>query len=185
MLWKGNTRLLSFVVPVLSERFDSLSSFEYHPYSKTYIQTSLLREVLSRGEYHVLHFDLRIARFADLASLYLRLMEISTKIKGFKSEKSVKRGRTVFRESAPPHSSLRPSPLGGCRYHITLIAYSVLVYTLPEGSGIQESASLSRTFRISSIRPSTLGSCRCHIAFVALCILDCSRNDGSHYAGLI
>ena len=33
-------------------------------------KTALLREVLSRDEYHALHFDLRIAGFADLGSLY-------------------------------------------------------------------------------------------------------------------
>ena len=36
-------------------------------------KTALLREVLSRDSYHVLHFDLRIAGFADLASLYMSL----------------------------------------------------------------------------------------------------------------
>jgi hypothetical protein len=38
-------------------------------------QTALLREVLSRDHYHVLHFDLRIAGFADLASLYMSLSQ--------------------------------------------------------------------------------------------------------------
>ena len=54
-------------------------------------QTALLREVLSQEKYHVLHFDLRIAGFADLASLYLRLSqqmelyfeEISNKMPGY------------------------------------------------------------------------------------------------------
>ena len=36
-------------------------------------KTALLREVLSRDTYHVLHFDLRIAGFTDLASLYLSM----------------------------------------------------------------------------------------------------------------
>jgi len=36
-------------------------------------KTALLREVLSRDKFHVLHFDLRIAGFADLASLYFSL----------------------------------------------------------------------------------------------------------------
>ncbi|KAH8112427.1 hypothetical protein DFH11DRAFT_1607573 [Phellopilus nigrolimitatus] len=36
-------------------------------------KTALLREVLSGDAYHVLHFDLRIAGFADLTSLYLSL----------------------------------------------------------------------------------------------------------------
>ncbi|TFK31804.1 hypothetical protein BDQ12DRAFT_693507 [Crucibulum laeve] len=38
-------------------------------------KTALLREVLSRDQYHVLHFDLRIAGFADLASLYTSLSQ--------------------------------------------------------------------------------------------------------------
>ena len=119
------------------------------PIFKTYIQTSLLREVLSREEYHVLHFDLGIARFAGLARLYLRLMEqyleeISkkvkrSKIKRFTSDKSVKRRRSIFRESVLPHNSLRPSTLSSCHCHITFIAHSALVYILPEGSGIRES----------------------------------------------
>ncbi|KAJ3774587.1 hypothetical protein FB446DRAFT_728283 [Lentinula raphanica] len=36
-------------------------------------KTALLREVLCRDSYHVLHFDLRIAGFADLTSLYMSL----------------------------------------------------------------------------------------------------------------
>ncbi|KAJ7201032.1 hypothetical protein GGX14DRAFT_465496 [Mycena pura] len=38
-------------------------------------KTALLREVLSSGTYHVLHFDLRIAGFADLPSLYTSLSQ--------------------------------------------------------------------------------------------------------------
>ncbi|KAK2460799.1 hypothetical protein APHAL10511_007269 [Amanita phalloides] len=38
-------------------------------------KTALLREVLSREQYHVLHFDLRIPGFADLASLYMSLSQ--------------------------------------------------------------------------------------------------------------
>ncbi|ESK98018.1 hypothetical protein Moror_454 [Moniliophthora roreri MCA 2997] len=38
-------------------------------------KTALLREVLCRDKYHVLHFDLRIAGFADLASLYTSLSQ--------------------------------------------------------------------------------------------------------------
>ncbi len=33
-------------------------------------KTALLREVLSRETYHVFHFDLRMAGFADLGSFY-------------------------------------------------------------------------------------------------------------------
>ncbi|KAG5636872.1 hypothetical protein H0H81_006533 [Sphagnurus paluster] len=54
-------------------------------------KTALLREVLSREQYHVLHFDLRIAGFADLASLYMSLSqqmqlyfeEIAKKMEGY------------------------------------------------------------------------------------------------------
>lgn len=38
-------------------------------------QTALLREVLCSDDYHVLHFDLRIAGFADLSSLYMSLSQ--------------------------------------------------------------------------------------------------------------
>lgn len=38
-------------------------------------KTALLREVLTKEQYHVLHFDLRIAGFADLASLYTSLSQ--------------------------------------------------------------------------------------------------------------
>ncbi|KAI0922952.1 hypothetical protein AcV5_009810 [Taiwanofungus camphoratus] len=38
-------------------------------------KTALLRQVLTRPTYHVLHFDLRIAGFADLASLYVSLSQ--------------------------------------------------------------------------------------------------------------
>ncbi|KAG5645153.1 hypothetical protein DXG03_006776 [Asterophora parasitica] len=38
-------------------------------------KTALLREVLCHERYHVLHFDLRIAGFADLASLYQSLSQ--------------------------------------------------------------------------------------------------------------
>ena len=34
-------------------------------------KTALLRQVLSRDAYHVLHFDLRIAGFADISSLHV------------------------------------------------------------------------------------------------------------------
>ena len=39
------------------------------------IQTALLRQVLTGSKYHVLHFDLRIAGFADLPSLYVSLSQ--------------------------------------------------------------------------------------------------------------
>jgi hypothetical protein len=39
------------------------------------LQTALLRQLLSSEKYHVLHFDLRIAGFADLESLYMSLSQ--------------------------------------------------------------------------------------------------------------
>ncbi|KAJ7577511.1 hypothetical protein C8J56DRAFT_798930 [Mycena floridula] len=55
-------------------------------------KTALLREVLCDERYHVLHFDLRIAGFADLGSLYMSLGEqmeqyfdyIAKEMKGYK-----------------------------------------------------------------------------------------------------
>ena len=55
------------------------------------IQTALLREVLSRDRFHVLHFDLRIPGFADVSSLYMSLSQqmeryfedVSTNMPGF------------------------------------------------------------------------------------------------------
>ncbi|KAG5725197.1 hypothetical protein E4T56_gene10166 [Termitomyces sp. T112] len=54
-------------------------------------KTALLREILSGERYHVLHFDLRIAGFADLSSLYQSLCQqmelyfeqIATKMPGY------------------------------------------------------------------------------------------------------
>jgi hypothetical protein len=43
-------------------------------YLKTF-QTALLREVLTRQAYHVLHFDLRLPGFADISSLYMSLSQ--------------------------------------------------------------------------------------------------------------
>ncbi|EJF61846.1 hypothetical protein DICSQDRAFT_59695 [Dichomitus squalens LYAD-421 SS1] len=43
-------------------------------------KTALLRQVLTQKNYHVLHFDLRIAGFADLGSLY---MSLSQQMEGF------------------------------------------------------------------------------------------------------
>lgn len=39
------------------------------------LQTALLRQLLTDDKYHVLHFDLRIAGFADLDSLYMSLSQ--------------------------------------------------------------------------------------------------------------
>lgn len=38
-------------------------------------KTALLRQLLSSDRYHVLHFDLRIAGFADLENLYMSLSQ--------------------------------------------------------------------------------------------------------------
>ncbi|KAF8556617.1 hypothetical protein OG21DRAFT_1506373 [Imleria badia] len=54
-------------------------------------KTALLREVLSRDRFHVLHFDLRIPGFADVSSLYISLSQqmeryfddVATKMPGF------------------------------------------------------------------------------------------------------
>jgi hypothetical protein len=54
-------------------------------------KTALLREVMCSEKYHVLHFDLRIAGFADLSSLYVSLSqqmeqyfdEISRQMEGY------------------------------------------------------------------------------------------------------
>ncbi|KAG6380182.1 hypothetical protein JVT61DRAFT_8271 [Boletus reticuloceps] len=54
-------------------------------------KTALLREVLSRDRFHVLHFDLRIPGFADVSSLYMSLSQqieqyfedVSTSMPGF------------------------------------------------------------------------------------------------------
>ena len=36
-------------------------------------KTALLRQVLTQPQFHVVHFDLRIAGFADVTSLYMSL----------------------------------------------------------------------------------------------------------------
>ena len=53
------------------------------------MQTALLREILSHPRYHVLHFDLRIAGFADLESLYTSL---SIQMEGYFEELATKGG---------------------------------------------------------------------------------------------
>ena len=44
------------------------------------LQTAILRHVLSNPRYHVLHFDLRIAGFADLAGLHMSLWSVIKKL---------------------------------------------------------------------------------------------------------
>ena len=52
---------------------EGLPSFTVVSGASSVGKTALLREVLSKEKYHVLHFDLRIAGFADLGSLYFSL----------------------------------------------------------------------------------------------------------------
>ncbi|KAJ7084015.1 hypothetical protein B0H15DRAFT_849757 [Mycena belliarum] len=60
-------------------------------------KTALLREVLCDEMYHVLHFDLRIAGFADLASLYTSL---STQMEQFFEEIGKIKGYEEFEKEA-------------------------------------------------------------------------------------
>ncbi|KAF8352054.1 hypothetical protein F5887DRAFT_11187 [Amanita rubescens] len=60
-------------------------------------KTALLREVLSREQYHVLHFDLRIPGFADLASLY---MSLSQQMENYFEEVATIDGYEDFRKEA-------------------------------------------------------------------------------------
>jgi len=60
-------------------------------------KTALLREVLSGEQYHVLHFDLRIPGFADLASLY---MSLSQQMEQYFEEVATMEGYEEFRKEA-------------------------------------------------------------------------------------
>ncbi|KAJ7481494.1 hypothetical protein FB451DRAFT_129897 [Mycena latifolia] len=60
-------------------------------------KTALLREVLCDERYHVLHFDLRIAGFADLASLYISL---STQMEQYFEEIGKEHGYEEFEKEA-------------------------------------------------------------------------------------
>ncbi|EKM56706.1 uncharacterized protein PHACADRAFT_141576 [Phanerochaete carnosa HHB-10118-sp] len=60
-------------------------------------KTALLRQVLTSDRYYVLHFDLRIAGFADLASLYLSL---SQQMESFFMEISKDPGHEEFEKQA-------------------------------------------------------------------------------------
>ncbi|PFH51124.1 hypothetical protein AMATHDRAFT_143293 [Amanita thiersii Skay4041] len=60
-------------------------------------KTALLREVLSREQFHVVHFDLRIAGFADLASLY---MSLSQQMEQYFEEVATVEGFEDFRKEA-------------------------------------------------------------------------------------
>lgn len=95
MRCKVNHRLLCFLEPVRLERYGATSLFSsvFLEDQTLLSQTAVLREVLSDPKYHVLHFDLRIAGFADLGSLYNSLSmqmeqyfeEISKTMPGYES----------------------------------------------------------------------------------------------------
>ncbi|TDL16880.1 hypothetical protein BD410DRAFT_794891 [Rickenella mellea] len=55
----------------IERALDGIPSFTVLFGASSVGKTALLREVLSRDTYHVLHFDLRIAGFADISSLYM------------------------------------------------------------------------------------------------------------------
>lgn len=61
----------------------------HNPDQNITLQTALLREILSHPRYHVLHFDLRIAGFADIESLYTSL---SIQMEGYFEELANKGG---------------------------------------------------------------------------------------------
>ncbi|RXW20875.1 hypothetical protein EST38_g4981 [Candolleomyces aberdarensis] len=61
-------------------------------------KTALLREILSHPRYHVLHFDLRIAGFADIESLYTSL---SIQMEGY-FEELARKGGWYEEDSAEP-----------------------------------------------------------------------------------
>ena len=74
-------------------------------FHQQYVQTALLRQVLTEEKFNVLHFDLRIAGFADLSSLYISLSEqmeqyflnISTEMQGYEEfEKEAWRFKVCF-----------------------------------------------------------------------------------------
>ena len=72
------------------------------------MQTALLREILSHPRYHVLHFDLRIAGFADLESPYTSL---SIQMEGYFEELATK-GGWYEEDSTEPVASVKEIPAG-------------------------------------------------------------------------
>ncbi|GAA5863072.1 hypothetical protein JCM3774_001412 [Rhodotorula dairenensis] len=60
-------------IKVLERSLGSVPGFTVLFGASSVGKTALLRQVLSDDKYHVVHFDLRIAGFADLASLYFSL----------------------------------------------------------------------------------------------------------------
>ncbi|OJA16556.1 hypothetical protein AZE42_00622 [Rhizopogon vesiculosus] len=81
-------------------------------------KTVLLREVLSRGMYHVLHFDLRIPGFADMTSLYMSISQqmeqyfdgISKTVPGY--EEFRKEGWSFKHDRLNVERRLNDSPVG-------------------------------------------------------------------------
>ncbi|KAG1737469.1 uncharacterized protein EDB91DRAFT_477547 [Suillus paluster] len=81
-------------------------------------KTALVREVLSRKIYHVLHFDLRIPGFADMTSLYMSISqqmeryfdEISKTIPGY--EEFRKEGLEFKHDRLNVERRLNDSPVG-------------------------------------------------------------------------
>ncbi|KAN0094674.1 hypothetical protein V8E55_002961 [Tylopilus felleus] len=90
------TRLPSFLpreveLRVIERALEAEPSFTVLFGASAVGKTALLREVLSRDRFHVLHFDLRIPGFADVSSLYMSLSQqmeryfkdVSTTMPGF------------------------------------------------------------------------------------------------------
>ena len=88
------------------------------------LQTALLREVLSQEKYHVLHFDLRIAGFADLASLYLSLNQ---QMEQYFEEIAKMEGYEEFKREA---WSFKVRALQVCYSHMPDLPLSTTVFLL-------------------------------------------------------
>lgn len=81
-------------------------------------KTALLRQILSRNIYHVLHFDLRIPGFADITSLYMSMSqqmeryfdEISKAAPGY--EEFLKEGLEFKHDRLNVERRLNDSPVG-------------------------------------------------------------------------
>ncbi|GAA5984779.1 hypothetical protein JCM10908_003501 [Rhodotorula pacifica] len=77
-------------IQVLERSLGSVPGFTVLFGASSVGKTALLRQVLSSDHYHVVHFDLRIAGFADLASLYFSL---STQLEAYFASIPDKLGR--------------------------------------------------------------------------------------------
>ncbi|EJD01993.1 uncharacterized protein FOMMEDRAFT_109071 [Fomitiporia mediterranea MF3/22] len=82
---------------LLRKTFEGHPSFTILTGASSVGKTALLREVLSNERYHVLHFDLRIAGFADLGSLYGSL---SRSMEAYFDELANTQGFEEFRKEA-------------------------------------------------------------------------------------